>query len=133
MSKQAIDEGHERFLAAMRANDPTALLRELTDDVRFMPPNQAPVEGKAAVRGWYEGVLAEATTVDVQVSARQVVVTGDWGIEEGHYDWTLKPTAGGAPFVARGSFLAIWRRDQGGAWKACRDIWNSTDPVPAAV
>jgi ketosteroid isomerase-like protein len=126
MSKQAIDAGHERFLAAMRANDPDALLRELTDDVKFMPPNQAPVQGKAAVRTWYEGVLAEATTVAVAVSQREVVVAGDWGIESGSYDWTLKPKAGGAPFVARGSFLAIWRQDPSGIWKAHRDIWNST-------
>jgi uncharacterized protein (TIGR02246 family) len=132
MSKQAIDACHERFLAAMRANDPAALLRELTDDVRFMPPNQAPLQGKAAVRAWYEGVLAEATTVAVAVSQREVVVAGDWGIESGSYVWTLTPKAGGAPFIARGSFLAVWHQESDGKWKAHRDIWNSTDPVPAA-
>jgi ketosteroid isomerase-like protein len=132
MSKQAIDAGHERFLAAMRANDSAALVRELTDDVRFMPPHQPPVRGNAAVRTWYEGVLASATTVAVDVSEREVVIAGDWGIEEGHYVWTLKPRAGGAPLVSRGSYLAIWRRDAAGTWKAYRDIWNSTDPAPTA-
>ena len=132
MSKQAIDAGHERFLAAMRANDPAALLAELADDVTFMPPNQEPLRGKAAVRSWYEGVLVQTTTVAVAVSPREVVVAGDWGIESGSYEWTLKPKAGGATFMARGSLIAIWRQDPAGTWKVHRDIWNSSDPATPA-
>ncbi len=54
VSKQAIDEGHARFLNAMRANSAAALLEELADEVVFYPPNQEPARGKVGVRSWYE-------------------------------------------------------------------------------
>ena len=74
MSRQAIDAGHERFLAAMRANDPTALLRELTDDVRFMPPNQSPLQGKAAVRTWYDQFVGQMRTSSLTITDREVLI-----------------------------------------------------------
>ncbi len=129
MSEQAIDQGHERFLAAMRANDADALAQELSDDVIFMPPGQEPARGKAAVRAWYEGTIAEATTADIRIPERSVVVAGDRGIESGSFVWTLSPVGGGEPFAARGSFIAIWRQESDGAWKVTSDIWNSSDPV----
>jgi uncharacterized protein (TIGR02246 family) len=129
MSEQAIDQGHERFLAAMGANDADALMQELSDDVTFMPPGQAPARGKAAVRAWYEGTIAEATTVEVQIHDRGVVVADDSGIESGSYVWTLSPVGGGEPFATRGSFIAIWRKESDGAWRITSDIWNSSDPT----
>jgi len=127
MSKDAIDAGHRRFLDAMRANDASALMQVLTDDVVFFTPGQEPPRGKAAVREWFEGVVAQARTTAVEVPERDVVVTGDWGIERGRFVWTLQPVGGGAALVTRGSFLAIWRRDEDGAWRVASDIWNSTD------
>lgn len=125
MSKEAIDAGHERFLNAMRANDAAALMEELVDDVIFYPPGEDAARGKAAVRAWYEGVIAEATTEAVEVHDREVVISGDIGIEQGRYVWTLAPSGGGDSFTAAGHFIAIWRRDADGAWKVASDIWNS--------
>lgn len=127
MSTEAIDAGHKRFLDAMRANDAAALMEELTDDVVFYPPGQEPARGKAAVRAWYEGAIAEATTDAVEVPDRAVVVAGEHGIEQGRYVWTLSPAGGGDPFTATGHFIAIWRRDSDGAWRVISDIWNSAD------
>lgn len=127
MSKQAIDEGHRRFLDAMRANDAAALMALLADDVVFYPPNQQPARGRPAVRRWYEGVIAEATTEAVDVPERDVVVSGDWGIEQGKYVWKLVPVRGGDPFTATGHFTAIWHRGADGSWKVASDIWNSSD------
>ena len=127
MSMQAIDEGHDRFLAAMRANDADALIEELSDDVIFMPPGQAPAVGKSAVRAWYEATLTEASTVGVSVRERHVVVTGDYGIEQGSYVWKVASTAGGTETEIRGSFIAIWERMSDGSWKVTSDIWNSSD------
>lgn len=127
MSKQAIDEGHERFLDAMRANDAAALMNVLADDVVFYPPNEKPARGKPAVRTWYQGVIAEATTDEVEVSDRHVAVSGDWGIEQGRYVWKLAPVGGGDPFTATGHFIAIWHREADGSWRVTSDIWNSSE------
>ena len=94
MSRQEIDQGHQRFLEAMRANDVDALMKELADDVVFYPPNEQPAKGKAAVRSWYEGVLANATTGALEVPERDVVIAGDWAIERGSYVWEVVPADG---------------------------------------
>jgi len=112
----------------MAANDPDALMAELTDDVVFMPPGQAAARGKAAVRAWYEATIAEATTVKLEIPVREVVVAGDWGIETGSFAWVLAPVGGGEHFSAKGNFIAIWRRDSDGGWRIASDIWNSSDP-----
>lgn len=129
MSEHWIDQGRERFLQAWLTNDPDALMQELADNVVFMPPGQEPARGKAAVRAWFMATIAEATTVSLQLPERDVVVAGEWGIESGSFSWTLSPVGGGALFVARGSFITIWRRDPDGEWKVASDIWNSTDPA----
>ena len=99
-------------------------MEELTDDVIFMPPDQAPAKGKSAVRAWHEATLAEASTVNVKVPERQVVIAGEWGIERGRYVWTLALTAGGPEQEMQGSFIAIWRRVSDGVWKVSSDVWN---------
>jgi ketosteroid isomerase-like protein len=65
VSEHSIDQGRERFLEAWLTNDPDALMRELDDDVVFMPPGHEPARGKAAVRAWFEAAIAESTTVSL--------------------------------------------------------------------
>ena len=132
MSKQAINDGNETFLAAMKSNDLAQMLAPLTDDVVFMPPNQAVLNGKGAVKGWFEQLLSQMRTSDVSVSEREVLVGGDWGYEQGSFVWKLTPVAGGAPVEDRGNFVALWQRQSDGSWKLARDIWNSTRPLPDA-
>jgi len=64
VSEQSIDRGRERFLEAWLTNDADALMRELADDVVFMPPGQEPARGKAAVRGG-EQVTARGSFVTI--------------------------------------------------------------------
>ncbi len=117
VSEHSIDQGRERFLEAWLTNDPDALMRELDDDVVFMPPGHEPARGKSAVRAWFEAAIAESTTVSLQIPEREVVVAGDWGIESGSFAWTLSPVGGGEQLAARGSFVTIWRRDSRGEWR----------------
>jgi len=128
MSNPMIEAGHLRFLAAMQANDPDALMKELGEDVSFMPPNEEPVVGKAATRGWYEGVVSQMETTSLQVSDRKVVVEGDAAMEVGRYTWSLKPRAGGDALTVRGHFCAGWRR-RGDGWEVVWDMWNTMDPA----
>lgn len=129
MSRQAIDQGHEQFLAAMKAGDASALVAVLTDDVQFDPPHEATRKGKQDVKAWAQQLFAAVKTQRVNVSAREVVLTGDYAIERGEFVWAVAPTTGGATSEDRGRFLAIWQRQTDGSWKAKHDIWNSSNPV----
>jgi ketosteroid isomerase-like protein len=127
--RKAIDKSHEAFVAAMRANDCSGMLREVAEDVVFVPPNEPNATGKAAVRAWCDAAFRAAKTTAMAVSERGVTMAGDWAIEHGKFDWTLAPAAGGAPIRELGSFLAIWHRQPDGSWKVARDIWNSSQPA----
>jgi ketosteroid isomerase-like protein len=127
--RTAIDKSHEAFLVAMRANDCNGILRLLSEDVVFAPPNEPNAAGKTAVRAWCDAAFRAAKTTAMAVSDRGVTMAGDWAIEHGKFDWTLAPAAGGAPIRELGSFLAIWHRQPDGSWKVARDIWNSSQPA----
>jgi len=125
MSKQAVDQGHKHFLNAMAANDTDGLLKVLAEDVVFYPPGSDPLQGHAAIRSWYDNVKTEALTESLSVPDREVVMAGDYGIETGHYRWTLKPVDGGDSFNATGYFTAIWKKQDDDSWKVVSDLWNN--------
>ena len=133
MSRERIDKTHFAWLDAMTANDAAALGRVVTDDVVLMPPNEQPVAGRAAIVDWFDGVVRQARTTSVDVPQREVIVSGDYGIERGSYVWTVSPAAGGSPIVLRGNFLAIYQQQSDGEWMVIRNIWNSTLPAPVAA
>jgi ketosteroid isomerase-like protein len=132
MSRERIDKTHLAWLDAMKANDGGALGRIVTDDVVLMPPNEQPVVGRASIVEWFDDVVRQARTSDVQVPTREVIVAGDYGIERGSYVWTINPP-NGSPLELQGNFLAIYHRQADGEWKVTRHIWNSTLPAVAGV
>ena len=129
MSRQAIDRGHEQFVAAMRAGDASALAVLLAEDVQFDPPHEASRKGKQNVTSWAQELFAAVKTQRVSTSGREVVLNGDYAIERGEVVWAVTPAAGGATSEERGRFLAIWQRQSDGSWKVKHDIWNSINPV----
>ena len=132
MSRDRIDAVHLAWLDAMRTNDAEALGRLVTEDAVLMPPHEALVVGRSAIIEWFAAVVRQARTADVEVSQREVIVAGNYGIERGSYVWTVSP-AGGSPVELRGNFLAIHQQQLDGEWKLTRNIWNSTLPVGAGI
>src|SRR5437763_16471219 len=89
------------FHQALRRNDPNSLFAHVADDVVLMPPNEAPVRGKAAMRTWYGGFLSAFKTAKLAQSYRVVIVTGDRGSELGRNEWGPQPAGGGESIMAK--------------------------------
>ena len=123
-----VDSAADRLLAALRTNDPDSLLALLTDDVVLMPPNEAVLMGKAAVRAWYEGFLTQMRTASLTIGDREVLLGGEWATEIARFEWVLTPVAGGVPVTDRGSYMQVWRRGEDGRWLFSRELWNSAPP-----
>lgn len=130
--RAAVDRGHEAFLAAMQAGDCNALVANLAEDGVMVAPNTPTAAGHAAIRAWCEPIFQQVKTTAVSVSGRDVVVSGDWAIEYGDFEWAVTPVAGGPEQREHGRFVAVWQRQADSSWKLVRDIWNSADPLPAA-
>jgi ketosteroid isomerase-like protein len=128
MSRESVDSGHLQWLEAMKANDPVALARLVTDDVVLMPPHIQPVVGRQGVIDWFATVVSQVRTKSVEIRQREVTLAGEWAIERGSFTWKVTPAPGGSDIDDQGSFLAIWQRQPDGSWKVTRNIWNSTLP-----
>lgn len=124
-----IDRLREIHVAAVNAGDADGWADCFIDDGVQMPPNFAANAGKAALRGWIQGFLS-MFACRFGLSVEEVQVAADWAFERGRYAITLTPKAGGEPVEDRGKYITIYQRQQDGAWKIARDIWNSDQPLP---
>ena len=130
--RAAVESATTAFHQALRTNDTATFLSYVADDVRMMPPGEAPVVGKGAVRAWYAAFLTQYHTSSLTLSEREVFVGTGWATELGKFEWGLAPAGGGATVVDRGHYMQVWSRQPNGQWRFAREIWNSEALAPAA-
>lgn len=130
-TRAAVESTTSAFHQALGTNDTATFLSYVADDVRMMPPGEAAVVGKDAVRAWYAAFLTQYRTSSLTLSEREVFVGTGWATELGKYEWGLAPTGGGATVVDRGHYMQVWLRQPNGQWRFAREIWNSAVPAPA--
>jgi len=124
----AVDSAADRLLSALRSNSSDSLLALMGDDVVLMPPDAPVLEGKEAVRLWYDQFLTQLRTSNLTISDREVFVGGEWATEVAGFEWRLVPIAGGPPMVDRGHYIQVWHRQTDGRWLFAREVWNSSLP-----
>jgi uncharacterized protein (TIGR02246 family) len=130
-TRAAVESATTAFHQALRTNDTATFLSYIADDVVMMPPGEAPVHGKDAMRAWYTGFLTQYHTSSLTLDDREVFVGAGWATELGTYQWGLTPTGGGAPVLDRGHYMQVWRQQPDGQWRFAREIWNSSAPPPS--
>jgi ketosteroid isomerase-like protein len=126
--RAGVDSAADRLLAALRADASDSLMALMADDVVLMPPDEAALKGKAAVRAWYDQLLTQFRTSSLTITDREVLLGGEWATELAAFEWTLVPVAGGPAVIDRGSYVQVWRRGADGRWLFSRELWNSTAP-----
>jgi ketosteroid isomerase-like protein len=124
--RAGVDSAANRLLTALRANASDSLMVLMADDVLLMPPNEAVLKGKAAVRAWYDRFLTQLHTSSLTITDREVLMGGEWATELAAFEWTLVPVAGGPAVIDRGSYVQVWHRESDGRWLFSRELWNST-------
>jgi ketosteroid isomerase-like protein len=90
-----VDSAANRLLAALRSDNSDSLMALMADDVVLMPPNEAVLRGKEAVRAWYDQFLTQLRTSSLTIADREVLIGGEWATELASFEWTLVPVAGG--------------------------------------
>ena len=119
------------FHEALRTNDAQTFLSFVAEDVVMMPPGEAPIRGKDALRAWYAAFLSQYRTSSLTLGEREVLVGEGFAVEIGSFEWGLIPAAGGSPVLDRGSYMQVWKRQPDGQWRFEREIWNSAAPASA--
>jgi ketosteroid isomerase-like protein len=128
-ARAEVDRATTAFHQALRTNDTDAFMSYVADDVVLMPPGEAAVRGKAALRAWYASFLSQYRTSSLTLTDREVFVGEGFAVEVGTFEWGLTPAAGGAPVLDRGNYMQVWKRQPDGNWRFEREIWNSSAPT----
>ena len=130
----AVAAAHDRYVAAMNANNVDTWLASLSDDVVYFVPNRPAVVGKPAVRDWTLRYLQEVTTHWTK-TPDAFVVSGDWAFAR--YVFSVSDsvvirdpeTDGGGTANDSGWGFVVYRRDADGVWRVARDGWGSDRPA----
>ena len=118
-AKAAVTAAAETMEVAFNGKDAAMLTNLYAEDAVVMPPGVEPVKGHEAIRAMWESLDAATPTLALQT--KDVMPAGDLAIETG--SWSM--TAPDGSHVDHGSYLAVWKKTDGG-WKMVRDTWNSS-------
>jgi uncharacterized protein (TIGR02246 family) len=125
--RTAIRQVDENYAKLVNAKDFKGVAALYAEDAIELPPNQAAVQGSAAIQASLEGFPPVSS---FQVEILEIEGRGDLAYTRGTYSMTLTP-AGGPPIQDRGKYVEILRKQADGSWKILRDIYNSDLPLPA--
>ncbi|MDX1381407.1 MAG: SgcJ/EcaC family oxidoreductase, partial [Xanthomonadales bacterium] len=124
----------ENVLAAANATmrnawteqDAASVAALYADDAALLPPNAAPIEGRAAIESFWRDTMEAGLVVTPE--DHTVRVGDSVAFKEGTYE--IRSADG--EVVDHGKYIEAWTRDEAGRWHLERDIWNSS-VLPAAA
>ncbi len=125
-----IDKVRDEHVGALNAGDANAWVAQFADDGVQMPPNAPENVGKERIAQWSGGFLS-TFKVQFELDVEEVRIIGDWAFERGGYAIRLTPVSGGPSMSDSGKYITIYQRGDGVDWKIARDIWNSSNSMPA--
>jgi len=127
---QAVTQTVEAFAKAFNAGDAESLVAMMTDKTVYADNHFPVAVGKAAVKAMYEAQFS-VFSAQFRAPVDEIRVVGDSAVSRGTWSITLTPkTAGVAPFVDRGSWVAVSSRQADGSWKWDWVVPNSDQPMP---
>jgi uncharacterized protein (TIGR02246 family) len=110
------------FITNVKAKDAARLVDSFyAEDARLLPPDHAPVSGKAAIREFWQAVLAGGVTA-VELDTTHIEASGDLAYGVGAFVIRREPGSGPAEY--RGKYVVVYRRGRDGAWKAAADMFS---------
>lgn len=120
-----------KALSAARAqafNDgnATIIADAFTEDGLLMAPDMNSMQGREAVRGYYQKIFNEYKTF-LESGYEEVKISGDLGYGIGYAKVKLVPHNGGDTLVSTAKYVNILRRQDDGTWLTTHDIWNGGD------
>lgn len=125
----AIDALRGSFAEAVSAGDVDGMMIGYAEDAVQMPPYEAALTGKDAIRARNQANVDQYEMV-LENPAEEIVVKGDWAILRGTYVFGGTPKADGEPIQETGKYMVTLRRQADGSWRVAHEIWNSDNPPP---
>ena len=103
-------------------------LSYVAGDASFFPAGAPIVTGKEAIgRLWSPLLTTPGVAITWEPLQANVSRAGDLGYTFGGYQLT-RETEEGETTIELGSYVTIWKKEPGGAWKVVVDIGNADQP-----
>ena len=126
MVEQELKDGTKRWVEAFNRGDTAAVADFYTEDAKILPPNMEMVNGKQAIKAFWEGARAMGMR-SMSLETLEVGIDGDLAYERGISTVTIQPE-GAQASTRRGKYIVILKRQTDGEWKLAVDIWNTDLP-----
>jgi uncharacterized protein (TIGR02246 family) len=118
-ARAAIAEVNRRFVDAVARDDMAAAAAVYTDDATVLPPDAAPVSGRANIQAFWTGAKAALGVKAVTLTTKSLEIRGDCAHEVGEAGLSL-PSG-----TAVMKYLVVWHHQREGGWRWHLDIWNA--------
>ncbi len=120
---EELSQMNRDFVKALNAKDAVAAANCYTEDATILPPNEAPVKGRANIQKYWEGAIA-AGAFDAEVATTETGSNGDLGYEIGRLQMKIK-MPDGTIAVERGKYTELLKRGADGKWLSTHGMWNT--------
>jgi uncharacterized protein (TIGR02246 family) len=114
------------FAIGANTGDVEKVASAYAEDATLMPPNAPPIRGRAAIRGFWNGLL-QAYGVELTIGVDQLEGRGDLAYIVGHYRFVTTPKAKGTPALPPedGKFVEVLKRQADGSWRYVVDMYSA--------
>ena len=124
--KEMITAVSDARAEAFNNSDAAGIAEHFTEDAILMAPGVPAMEGREAVRNYYQSIFDEYET-ELDSYYEEIKIDGDLAYGRGVAKVTLITTNGTESSSSTSKYLNILQRQPDGTWKTTHDIWNSND------
>jgi ketosteroid isomerase-like protein len=127
-ARAAINEGNQRFVRFVNANQADSLAALYTSEGRILPPDLPAAVGRDSIQARMASIAVPGARLTI--TNETVVVSGPLAIGRGVFSFVL-PESGGRPGpTVTGKYMEHWHKIDG-TWRLVESIWNNDAPAPA--
>ncbi len=127
---RSITETEASWLRPWSTRDVARIVSYYEEDANLVVPNMAPVVGREPIREIVQQIVRDGNFAFTFEAARvEAAKSGDYGFVQGSYALTMTDPATKQPFMDRGTYLRIYRKQTDGPWKIVQDIRASKLPA----
>jgi ketosteroid isomerase-like protein len=125
-AEKAVKNADMQWSKAAGAHDFNNLFAYYADDATVLPANEEMLTNKPGVQKYWSDHLTKDVSVSWTPMYVEAAKSGDMVYDLGSYTMTTKAAKGkGAATTDHGKYMAVWKKQADGSWKAEADSWNS--------
>jgi ketosteroid isomerase-like protein/quercetin dioxygenase-like cupin family protein len=123
--QEAVKAFYKDWSQATLARGAEGYASYFAEDAVLLPPNAAPVSGRAAIRDWQQRTPQEATLSPEAVSEDEFQVSGGFVLYRSTLKGRRTPKSGGAAEAFENKYFDVLRRKPDGGYEFIRRMWSS--------